>query len=122
MKNSKREILLSALILHPTVREAAAAAGIPETTAYTWLRKPDFNAEYKRRKKQLVTEASDNIILKMNEATRVIKEIMRDTDAPPQTRLNAAKTVLEFAFKLIEQNEIMTRVEALEAAIMDGNG
>ena len=37
MKNSKRELLLSALIASPTIREAARVAGIPESTAATPL-------------------------------------------------------------------------------------
>jgi hypothetical protein len=90
LKNSKRELLMAALLVNPTVREAAAAAGVPEATAYNMLREPVFADEYKQRKRQTVTEASDYIISKISAATRVIDEIMVDTGAPPQVRLNAA--------------------------------
>ena len=116
MKNSKRELLLSALLTSPTVRDAAATVGIPETTAYNWLRKPDFADEYKQRKRQAVAEASDYLQSRINAATQIIDEIMNDDETPPQVRLNAAKTILETGYKIIEQTEIIARIEELEAS------
>ena len=114
MKNSKRELLLSALLANPTVKEAAASVGVPETTAYNWLRKPDFAAEYRKRKRQAITEASDYLQSRINAATQIIDEIMNDHETPPQVRLNAAKTILETGYKIVEQSEIIDRIEALE--------
>lgn len=119
MKNSKRELLLSALLTNPTVREAAASVGIPETTAYNHLRDPAFSEEYKQRKRQAVAEASDYLQSKINAATQIIVEIMDDTETPPHTRLTAAKTIIDTAYKVIEQAEIMARIEALEAVSHD---
>ena len=119
MKNNKREMLLSALLTNPTVREAAEAAGIPETTAYNWLRREDFAEEYKQRKRQAVAEASDYLQSRMNAATQIITEIMNDADAPSQVRLNAAKAIVELGYKLVEQAEIIARIEALEAQTGD---
>jgi len=112
-------MLLSALLTNPTVREAAEAAGIPETTAYNWLRREDFAEEYKQRKRQAVAEASDYLQSRMNAATQIITEIMNDADAPSQVRLNAAKAIVELGYKLVEQAEIIARIEALEAQTGD---
>ena len=111
MKNSKRELLLAALLTNPTVKEAAASVGIPETTAYNWLRKPDFSDEYKQRKRQAVAEASDYLQSKIGEATRIISEIMGDVETSPQVRLSAAKAIIDTAYKVIEQVEIVDRIE-----------
>ena len=119
MKNSKREILLAALLANPTVRAAAEAAGVPETTAFTWLRNPDFADEYKQRKRQAVAEASDFLQSRINLAVQIITEIMSDDDVPPQTRLNAAKTIVDTAYRVVEQSEIVARIEALEAIAGD---
>ena len=115
LKNNKRELLLAALLINPTVREAATAVGVPETTAYNWLRKPDFAEEYKQRKRQAVSEASDYIQSRISEATQIINEIMNDTDTPSQVRLNAARSIIEYGYKIIEQRDIVTRIEELEA-------
>ena len=101
LKNSKRELLLSALLTNPTVREAALSVGIPETTAYNWLRKPDFAKEYKDRKRQAVAEASDFLQSKIGEATQIMAEIMNDSATPPQVRLNAARSVVELGYKIV---------------------
>jgi len=119
LKNSKREILLAALLANPTVRAAAEAAGVPETTAFTWLRNPDFADEYKQRKRQAVAEASDFLQSRINLAVQIITEIMSDDDVPPQTRLNAAKTIVDTAYRVVEQSEIVARIEALEAIAGD---
>ena len=115
MKNSKRELLLSALLANPTVKQAAEACGLPETTVYNWLRKPDFEKEYETRKRQAVAEASDYLRSRINAATQIIDEIMSDTDIAPQVRLNAARTIIEMGYKIVEQGEIIARIEALEA-------
>lgn len=122
MKNSKREQLLAALLVSPTVKAAAASINMPETTAYSWLRKPDFNEEYKRRKRETVAEASSYITSRISAAAATIDEIMNDTETPSQVRLNAAKTIIDTAYKIIEQRDILDRLDALEAAANDGNG
>lgn len=119
MKNSKREQLLAALLVAPTVKQAAQSIGMPETTAFSWLRKPEFAEEYKTKKRQTVAEASDYIMSRISAATAIIDNIMNDTETPAQVRLNAAKTILDTAFKTIEQRDILERLEALEAVAND---
>jgi len=119
LKNSKRELLLSALLTNPTVKQAAASVGIPETTAFNWLRDPDFSAEYKQRKRQAVNEASDYLQSRISAATRTIDDLMSDENIPPQVRLNAAKTILDTAYRVVAQAEIVERIEVLEAVSGD---
>jgi len=121
MKNSKKELILSALLSNATIREASAAVGVPEATIYDWLRKPDFKIEYEKCKGELVDEARSRLQKRLQEATETVFEIMRDEIAPPQTRLNAARTTFEYALKLTEQAAILDRLDALEAAINEDN-
>jgi hypothetical protein len=115
MKNAKRELLLTALLTSPTVREAAQSVGVPETTAYNWLRKPDFSAEYEQRKRQAVKEAGDFMQSKLGAAVMVLDEIMTDKEAPPPSRVSASKAIIDSAYKHIEQAQILERLEVLEA-------
>ena len=119
MKNSKHELLLSALLSCPTIKEAAISTGIPEATCYRWLRDPQFDAEYKSRKRQAIAEASAFLQSKISAATRIIDEIMNDILTPPQVRLNAAKAIIETGYRIIEQGEILERIAALEALAND---
>lgn len=115
MKNSKKELLLSTLLSCPTIKEAAAAAGVPESTVYAWLKKEDFSKEYERRKRQLVEDATNLLQINLSAAVQTVIDIMDSPYAPHQTRLNAARTVQEFYHKYAEQNDIISRLEALEA-------
>lgn len=121
MKNSKRELILTALLSNPTIREASTAIGVPEQTIYTWLRKPDFKQEYDERRRHLVDDASNYLQIKLSEATGTIFGIMNDEETPSQTRLNAARTVFEYCHKFIEQREIIDRLSALEALASEDN-
>jgi len=121
VKNSKRELLLSALLTHATVREAAASVGIPETTAYNHLRDAEFSAEYRQRKREAVAEASAFLQFRLTEAAGVIQFLMNDTKQSGRTRLDAARTLLEFGFKAYTDDEILARIEVLEQS-MDESG
>ena len=44
---------------------------------------------------------------------------MRDEEAPPQTRLNAADTILRNSMKLSERVDILERLDALEDKLED---
>ena len=101
MKNSKREILLNALISCLTIREAAAASGIPESTVYAWLKKEDFKAELNRRRTEVMKDTKNYLQSRLRETTDVIFTIMNDTAVPPQTRLNAASEAFRNTLKLI---------------------
>ena len=121
MKNSKRELILTALLSNPTVREASAAVGVPEQTIYSWLRKPEFKAEYEKRKRELMDDTRSYLQVRLQEANAVVFSIMHDSEAPSQTRLNAARTVFEYCAKLTEQADIISRLDALEAIANDDN-
>ena len=117
MKNSKRELLLSALLTHATVREASASVGIPETTAYNHLRDVEFNAEYRQRKREAVAEASAFLQFRLTETADVIRTLMNDTKQSGRTRLDAARALLEFGYKTHTDDEILARIEQLEKSL-----
>ena len=119
LNSAKRELLLAALISSPTVKRAAEAAGVPETTVYNWLRREDFAEEYRKRKRQAVSEASDFLQSRINEAAQVITGLMNDTKVSPRTRLDAARSIIEFGYRIYEQAEVIARIEALEDSLGD---
>src|SRR2546423_15602208 len=43
----KAEAAIVALLAHPTIPEAAKAAGVSETTLWRWLQKDDFRKKYR---------------------------------------------------------------------------
>lgn len=114
MQNNKADLILGALLTHSTVREAAKALSMPESTIYCWLRKPGFKAKYNATKSEMLQQSTLFLQSKVPEAINIVGEIMKDKKTPPQIKVNACRTILEYAVKLTEQVDILPRLETLE--------
>lgn len=95
------EQIISALLNHGTIRQAAAAAGISERAIYDRMNNGDFQVLYKAAKADLIRSAVFSINGKLQEAIDTVAEIMTDQENPPATRLQAAQTILNNAGKFI---------------------
>ena len=118
-KNVQRQAALDALITGATVKQAAEAAGISEKTVRRWLDEPAFAAEIAEARRTITNNIMAAVKSKAVQATDVLGEIMSNQKASPYARVQAAKTVLDTAFKAIETAEIIDRIEKLEAAADD---
>lgn len=116
MNNAKEELILSALLSCPTIKEAAEKSTVPARTINDYLAKPEFMARYQAAKADLVKRASDKIQGKMSKAVDVIDELMEDEETPPAVRLNAAKTLLEYGVEIHKNEQIIERIVRLEKA------
>ncbi|MCL2071597.1 MAG: phBC6A51 family helix-turn-helix protein [Oscillospiraceae bacterium] len=110
----KQSQAVSALISCPTVKQAAAECGISERTIYRWLEKPDFVAALDKARQQVSKRITKAVISRAERAAKVLDEVMSDVEMPPPSRVSAAKCLLDTAFKAIETEEILKRIEALE--------
>ena len=112
---------IEALAAGATVADAAAAAGIGERQLRRWRDDPAFA--------QAVRDATGDLFA---DALRVLAGGMRDAaqylvdaaagraDAEP-ARTNVARSVLQIAPAVHEHAELLTRLDALEAAQADDN-
>ena len=115
-KNVQRQATLDALIAGATVKQAAEAAGISQKTVRRWLEEPEFAAEVTEARRAITGDIIIAVKSKAVQATAVLGEIMDNQKASPCARVQAAKTVLDTAFKAIETGEIVERIEELEQA------
>lgn len=122
MKNSRQDAAIAALVSNPTVREASKASGIPERTLWRYLGQEDFTKRLDEERSKLVSDATDRLKSKLAAATSAIAEVMEDKDAPPQTRVNAAKVILELSLKYSEMSDIIHRLDELERQTMAEDG
>lgn len=113
--------VLEALLTTSSRVEAAAAAGVNRETVAKLLARPDFREEYDRRREDMLQSACAALQSAMLTAVRVLSGIMKDEEANPSSRISAARTVLEYGVKLTEQVDILSRLEAVEQAIQEGN-
>jgi len=113
--NNKDDIILNALLVYPTVREASETTGIPETTIYSKLRNAEFKNRYNEAKTQMLQNTVTFLQVKLQDATKTIVDIMNDPENASQVRINAARSVFDYCIRLTEQTEILRCIEALEA-------
>jgi len=121
-KSRKREAAALALISCQTVIEAATAAGISQTTLYRWRQEPEFQQIVTRVKSEALTTASNNLAAISSKAVKALTDVMDKDTTPEAQKVSAAKALLEMAFKLREQDEIITRLNTLEKAFDNKGG
>ncbi|WP_276620607.1 phBC6A51 family helix-turn-helix protein [Syntrophomonas wolfei] len=121
-QSRKRELLICALLVEPTIEKAAAKVGIGTTTAFRWLQEPDFQAEYQQARKQAVSQAIAQLQQATTQAVATLVEVMNDQEATPASRVSATKIVLEMSMKAIELDDLATRIERLEQALEGQQG
>lgn len=107
--------ILAGLISAGSIRGAAQACGCSATTIRKRLADPVFKEEYDKAKSELLTEATGELVARLNDSTAVLAEIMTDAAAPPGVRLQAADCVLRHAARYLTLSEIERRISALEA-------
>src|ERR1044071_8101846 len=92
----KQEIALSSLLSHPTMKEAAQASGISETTLWRWLQVKEFHTAYMKARRESVKQGIARLQNATGEAVSVLQEVMNDKEAPRSVRVTAAKAVIEY--------------------------
>jgi len=105
---------IEALLACDTVDQACKACGISRTTMYRFLQEPEFDKEFKRAKRQLVSRAILRLQQACGDASRALAEICRNGEAPPSARVSAAREILSSTMKAIETEEIEERLKAIE--------
>lgn len=114
MKAANREKILAALLTCSTKKEAATVAGVGVRTIYEYLRDPDFAAEYDEAKRNLIRDAAEQIKRSLGPAIDTLRAIAEDQKAGKTARVQAARTLLEYAIELDKHTTIEDRLAALE--------
>lgn len=116
-KERKDDLIIAALLTHPTVKEASAACGVSETQIYARLRNDTaFIDRYNVARSEIVKQASGNVQAALGTAIEKVKSIMCDDTVSPQVQLNAADTLLRHSYRLTELSDVLERIDRLEAA------
>ncbi len=117
--DEKQSKILQALMSNFTIQDAAKSLGISPNTIYITLRDETFAQAYKEARHKAV-EHSITILSRASSlaVTRLI-ETMGNSEEKSSVRLSAAKSILEFAFRGYETEQLVYRVERLEEALKE---
>lgn len=114
-KLSTRQLnAIVALLNQPSVRSAAETVGCPERTLYSWLKQPAFAAAYREGRREATGQAIARLQQASSAAVAVLLRVMASDTTPVVARISAARTVLEFAVKAVELEDVQERLELLE--------
>src|SRR5262245_58232026 len=94
----KQEALVAALLTEPTHAAAATRAGVSEATLHRWLRLPEFQAAYRRARRDLVEGAVGRIQAAAGQAVETLLAVARG-GARDGDRVRAAVALLDHAFR-----------------------
>ena len=111
------EEVITAIIEAGTIKGAANNLGVRVHTLYARMRKPEFKELYARARTDLLKAATAKMQSHLADACEVIAEIMNDADTSQQVRLNAADCILRNTLRLLEQTDIVERLDELEKLI-----
>lgn len=112
---------LLSLLQAGSIREASKQAGISEAQIYRYLKEKEFIAAYRQARRESLEVAIRKLEGLTGEAIDTLRKIMNNTGNTASQRARAAKTILEFAFKIQDQ-DLLQRFEALEESLKNGNG
>lgn len=105
---------LQALLTQPNKKAAAEAAGISTRTMTAYLADENFQREYKKAFGQLVQDATRQAQKSLSPALSALRDIVEDEEENSNTRIAAARSLLEYGLRLTEFSDILTELEAVE--------
>jgi len=121
-KTEKREVVMASLLQTGSVTETAKATGVSETTIWRWQQDFSFNEEYTNLKRQALQTAVNRLQAITIEAVEVLREVMQNGEIPPNSRVTAARAILDTSIKVTEVEDMQKRIEKLEIIINEQGG
>lgn len=110
----KQEQLLMAMLSEPSFEEAVRKAGIARTTAFRYKKDPVFMDEFRKLKKEMIETTTAKLQLASNTAVQSLFEVSQSSKSD-LARVQASKTILEFAYKGYELEDLAERLRRLES-------
>ena len=103
-----------ALISEPSITKAIEKSGIAKKTAYKYLKDKNFFSEYQKLRQEMIGRTTSLLLQASGRAVEVLYEVADDPEKSPYARVQAAKTILEMAYRGMELEDLQTRIERLE--------
>jgi len=115
---SKQEKTIVALLAAPSIKDAAAQAGVTEQTIHRWLKEDAFNSAYLVARRESYQQGVAYAQRKVSDAMKALCEVMDDEKSKGSERVSAAKTIMDFATRGIEFDDHEQRLKEIEAKII----
>lgn len=112
--NIRQDRFLKALLEAPNIEKACKMAGINKTTGYKYLKDKKFLDEYRQLRRDAMQQVTARLQKASEEAVEVLREVMTDKRSSPSSKVQAAKSVLEIAYRSIGLDEVQEELEIIK--------
>jgi hypothetical protein len=112
---TRRQKRIIPLLLSKSVTEACKAR-IGRKTLYEWLKQDPFKTELERCRDELFAGAMDRLKANTEKALDKIITLM-DSGEKDDVQVRCAQTLLEYAWKLKQSQDLEKRIELLEQSL-----
>lgn len=104
--SSKQETVIAALLTEPNYAQAAAKAGISESTVYNWLRQRPFREAFRQARRELLESTVGRLQAATGQAVDTLVAVAthgrRDSD-----RVRASIALISHAFRGLEDADLL---------------
>ena len=118
-RSRKEEAAISALLTEPGIAAAAKKAGVSQSTLRRWLQDRDFSERCRLARRQVLEEATVMSLSAAMDAGKALRAIVSSEDSPPSTRVSAARTIFDMAYRALEVDELSERLHSIEMTLED---
>lgn len=115
------EEIAAALFKYGSNKAVASAVGLTEKALYERLKKSEMQALIAETRTRILETATDAARGQLDDAVRVLGEVMSDKSNAGSVRTQAAEGLIRQTIKLIEVYDIARRLEEVEAVIREEN-
>ena len=114
MDSTKKRRLLEALLVRPTIRQAAEDAGVSLATAFRWRRQPKFRSRLDELRRASFEQGLCNL---QSLGTEAVETLRRNLSCgKPSVEVAAAAKIVDIGLKFSELADITRRLDELEEA------
>ncbi len=116
----RQERAIIEILSTPSLEEARRRVRASKCAFYGWLKDATFQAELKRRRAAVVSDAVERLQAGMANAVTKLLSLMGS--GREQTQLRSALTIIEQGLKTKELEELEARLSALESVVLNRRG
>lgn len=111
----RQEKFMIALMNTNTIIEACKEANITNNTGHKYLNNTEFKQAYMKLRRETMQQATNKLQQSAVMAVETLENVMSDIDnSTPSARVQAARAVLDNAYKSLEIDDIQQRLDVLE--------
>lgn len=118
--NVKQSQFLNALLIHPTVKEAAEAAGVSLSSAHRYLKDQEFLSKYRDVKSEIMRGVTNRVQLSATTAINTLMDVAINGKSEI-ARVQAASKILDVAYTAYEKEDLENRIQMIEQMAIEAN-